>query len=65
MPNLAKDILKEILNILSLRVEKMDHLFEFDPCIDEKNLKKIFPNINFSKKIKKFLLIQMNYMNIY
>lgn len=53
--NLAKDILKEILNILSLRVEKMDCSISFAPCKkeeEEKYLREKYSNINFVKQIK-------------
>lgn len=53
--NLAKEILKEILNILSLRVEKMDCLLRFAPCKEEEKeiyLREKYSKINFVKSIK-------------
>ena len=52
--NLSKEILKEILNILSLRVEKMDCLLKFSPCKEEEkeiNLRAKYSKINFIKSI--------------
>ena len=63
----AKDILKEILNILSLICGKSKKALYFNLGEEKKSeIRKKFPKINFviQKTISNVLMIQMNYTYI-
>ena len=60
----AKKILKEILDIFSLIFEKMDDTFKFYSIkMEQKDLKKKFPNIDFYKE--KIISFETNTFYIY